>query len=39
MPDGSDGIEYACNAGDLDSILELGRPPEKEMAIHREWMA
>ena len=29
MPGDSDGIEYACNAGDLDSILGLGRSPGK----------
>ena len=25
FPGGSDGIESACNAGELDSILGLGR--------------
>ena len=25
FPSGSDGIESACNAGELDSILGLGR--------------
>ena len=28
------GEESACNAGDLGSIPELGRSPEKVMAIH-----
>ena len=27
LPGGSDGKEFACNAGDLDSIPGLGRPP------------
>ena len=27
FPGGSDGKESACNAGDLGSIPELGRPP------------
>ena len=27
FPDGSDGKESACNAGDLGSIPRLGRPP------------
>ena len=27
FPCGSAGKESACNAGDLGSILELGRPP------------
>ena len=27
FPDGSDGKESACNAGDLDSIPGLGRSP------------
>ena len=27
FPGGSDGKESACNAGDLGSILELGRFP------------
>ena len=30
---GSDGKEFACNAGDLGSIPGLGRSPEK-----REWL-
>ena len=29
FPDGSDGKESACNAGDLGSILGLGRSPGK----------
>ena len=27
LPGGSDGKESACNAGDLDSISELGKSP------------
>ena len=27
LPNGSDGVESACNAGDLDSIPWLGRSP------------
>ena len=27
VPDGSDGKEYACSAGDPDSIPMLGRSP------------
>ena len=27
FPGGSDGKEYACNVGDLDSIPGLGRSP------------
>ena len=27
FPGGSDGEEYACNAGDLGSIPGSGRPP------------
>ena len=27
FPGGSDGEESACNAGDADSITELGRSP------------
>ena len=27
FPGGSDGEESACNAGDADSIVELGRSP------------
>ena len=31
---GPDSKEFACNAGDLGSIPELGRPLEKGMATH-----
>ena len=31
FPDGSAGKESACNAGDLGSILGLGRSPGEEM--------
>ena len=34
FPGDSDGKESVCNAGDLGSIPELGRPPEEEMATH-----
>ena len=27
--DGSDGKEYACNAGDLGSVSALGRTPQE----------
>ena len=30
FPGGSDGIESACNAGDLSSILGSGRSPGEE---------
>ena len=30
FPCGSAGKEFACNAGDLDSILGLGRSPGEE---------
>ena len=30
FPGGSHGKEYACNAGDLDLILWLGRSPGEE---------
>ena len=33
-PDGSDGKESACSAGDLDSIHECENPLEKGMAAH-----
>ena len=33
-PSGSDGIESACNVGDMGSILVQEDPLEKEMAIH-----
>ena len=39
FPDGSDGKESACNAGDLGSIPELGRSLEKEMATHSSTLA
>ena len=29
FPDGSDGKEFACNAGDLGLIPGLGRSPEE----------
>ena len=29
VPDGSDGKEYACNAGDLGSISALERTPQE----------
>ena len=34
FPDGSDGKDSACSAGDLGSILGLGRFPEKGKATH-----
>ena len=34
LPGGSDGKEFACNAGDLSLISCSGRSLEKEMAIH-----
>ena len=34
FPGGSDGKESACNAGDLGSVLGLGKPLEKGMATH-----
>ena len=30
FPVGSDGKEFACNAGDLGLILRLGRSPREE---------
>ena len=30
FPGGSDGKEFACNAGDLGSIAGLGRSPGEE---------
>jgi len=33
FPGGSDGKESACLAGDPGLIPDLGRSPEKEMAI------
>jgi len=32
FPGGSDGEEFTCNAGDLDSIPRLGRFPGEGMA-------
>ena len=34
FPGGSDGKEYACNAGDLSSIPGLGRCPGEGNATH-----
>ena len=34
FPGGSDGKESARNAGELGSILGMGRCPEKRMATH-----
>ena len=34
MASGSDSKESACSAGDLGSIPESGRSPEKGMAAH-----
>ena len=34
FPGGSDGKEYACNAGEPGSIPGLGRSIEKGMATH-----
>ena len=34
IPDGSDGKESACSAGDPGSILGLGNPLEEGMATH-----
>ena len=34
FPDGSDGKESSCNAGDLGLIPGLGRSPEEGMATH-----
>ena len=34
FPDGSDGEESACNAGDWGSILDREDPLVKEMATH-----
>ena len=38
-PGGSDGKESTCNAGDLDSILGLGRPLEKGTATRSSILA
>ena len=34
MPGGSDGKEFACNAGDPGSIWGCKDAPEEEMATH-----
>ena len=34
VPDGLDGKEFTCNAGDLGSIPRLERSPEEAMATH-----
>ena len=34
FPGGSDGKEFACNAGDVGLIPGLEDPLEKEMATH-----
>ena len=39
FPDGSDGKESACNAGDPGSIPGLGRPLEKGAANHSRILA
>ena len=39
FPDGSDGKESACNAGDLVRYLGWEDPLEKEMAIHSSILA
>ena len=39
VPGGSDNKESACDAGDRGSIPVLGRPLEKEMAIHSSILA
>ena len=39
FPDGSDGEESACSAGDPGSIPSLGRSLEKEMAPHSSVLA
>ena len=36
---GSDGKESACNVGDLNSILELGRSLGKGVATHSSFLA
>ena len=38
-PDGSNGKESACSAGDLGSIPGLGRSLEKEMTTHSSILA
>ena len=39
FPGGSDGKEFACNAGDLGLIPGLEDPLEKEMATHSSILA
>ena len=39
FPDGSDGKDSACNAGDLDSIPGLEDPLEEGMATHSSILA
>ena len=39
FPGGSDGKEFACNAGDPGSIPGLVGPLEKEMATHSSLLA
>ena len=34
FPVGSDGKEFSCKAGDLDSIPEMGRPPGEGNIIY-----
>jgi len=35
LPGGSDGKEYACNAGDPGSISGLGRSPKERKQINK----
>ena len=39
FPGGSNGIESACNAGDLGSIPRIGDPLEKRKATHSSILA
>ena len=39
FPGGSEGKESACSAGDLDSILQLGRSLQKEMVTYSSTLA
>ena len=39
LPGGSDSKEFACNAGDPDSIPRLGRFPGERMATHSSVLA
>ena len=39
FPDGSDGKESVCNAGDSDLIPRLGRSPGEGMATHASILA